>query len=876
MNRFALTHLARLVPATVRRAAIGAVMLSFCIGTTEAQSLDERLDHDRFLRGLGEYRLPDLLRRYAESRGGSDAAQPLLILVAVEEMALNAPGLSSAERLAAIERVLEARERLLGAHADDPRLAVWKTDQAADLYFRLFGLEALETIALFGLPSIEQRERTQRLARELEQLTDEAEEEILDAILDLEATPGYRQDIALQLRRRRLSDEERDRRIPFLRGIASFLHGEYVLDEPEARRRAFLLAVETLEPLVERLDGALLRRARLYLGLAHARVGAFDEAEAFFRALATDPDADVLDVFHARMGGVLNRAVQRGPAAGIEALGSVEQRYDQPTEVFQRLILADRRFLFRRELASAAPASERARLLTEAFNTYLALLDLKTELDPEALRALVFGKLASAADENTPLEQLPAIVTLARAENLAQQSETRAEAIALYEQALARGGLDERGVVIARFGLARAWYLARQPLDAARGFLAIARDHAASSQAERAAELAAAILVEAHRRSPGDEAVAAQLDETLRLILSRYPMLRDLERWRYELGRFEFGRGRFAEARAALEHIPSSAEVYADSRFMLGSIARGAALAAETPAARVQAWEEAAGVIQRMSRAIEPLRERATGERRRDLQTYLDALRVYEAEAILGQGRAGEAVDRLASLDPAAVDRSVAAELLAVRIRALHQAGRAEEARREAARFMASIPEQAGRVVPSMLDVLTAEIERLIDLGRESAALEKAREELLPLAQALEAWMRERSMAADMTESILTRIADAYRAAREFEPALRLYDEVLARQPRAREATLGRAESLFGLERFGEAMELFRRIAADRAEAMDHDFWLSELRLLQILDRVGRNTNQIRPRILRLGASDATYGGERFRRAFEILLNKYH
>ena len=45
--------------------------------------------------------------------------------------------------------------------------------------------------------------------------------------------------------------------------------------------------------------------------------------------------------------------------------------------------------------------------------------------------------------------------------------------------------------------------------------------------------------------------------------------------------------------------------------------------------------------------------------------------------------------------------------------------------------------------------------------------------------------------------------------------------------------------------------------------------------MLQILDRAGRNTTRIAPHIRQLRARDPDLGGERFRRAFEVLENKY-
>jgi hypothetical protein len=121
---------------------------------------------------------------------------------------------------------------------------------------------------------------------------------------------------------------------------------------------------------------------------------------------------------------------------------------------------------------------------------------------------------------------------------------------------------------------------------------------------------------------------------------------------------------------------------------------------------------------------------------------------------------------------------------------------------------------------------------------------------------------------------MLRHAADAYRFGEAYIEALRLYDRLLADAPDALEPLLGRAECLHGLggsERLAEAMAIYRRLAASGPDIDERAYWLSQLRMLQILDRVQRNTDQIAPRIERLRLEDPDLGGARYRRAFEQL-----
>jgi hypothetical protein len=71
-------------------------------------------------------------------------------------------------------------------------------------------------------------------------------------------------------------------------------------------------------------------------------------------------------------------------------------------------------------------------------------------------------------------------------------------------------------------------------------------------------------------------------------------------------------------------------------------------------------------------------------------------------------------------------------------------------------------------------------------------------------------------------------------------------------------------------------MSLFKRIAAAGIEGAGHDaYWLSQLRMLQILERTRKNPGQISPRIEYLRQQDADLGGERFEPEFDRLSNKF-
>ena len=66
-------------------------------------------------------------------------------------------------------------------------------------------------------------------------------------------------------------------------------------------------------------------------------------------------------------------------------------------------------------------------------------------------------------------------------------------------------------------------------------------------------------------------------------------------------------------------------------------------------------------------------------------------------------------------------------------------------------------------------------------------------------------------------------------------------------------------------------MSIYKRISVGTAGQPGDHYWQSQLRMLQILSRSGRNTHRIAPHIQRLRQIDPGLGGERFRREFERL-----
>ena len=776
---------------------------------------------------------------------------------------------TEASREDTVERVLEMRAALIREHPHHPRRARWLADQASDLFFMLLPIDASGLVTLFGLPSPTQRARAERVARSMNDLTEEAEIEIEGAILALESAPGYAGDVAAHLHRRRLSDRERQRRIPFLRGIGAHLHAKLNVTDPTQRRRLHALAAELLTPLGERWEGGPAATARLYAGLALLSLGALEDAEPPLLAVVADPASASGDVLAARLGLIRNRALRIGPQAALDALDELEDNH--PHDLLVRLLVADQRFGLRRALASASGSPQRD---PRIFDAYLELLDADLGVPAARLRAIVFARLVEAAGEDAPLERLPPIVTVAVAHDLAQAAAGRPAAIALLRGLLARRDLDEKDRSLALFNLGHSLLAADELAEAADRFFELALKHPTDPEAARSIELSATIATALSGKAPHDPEAPKRLARTLALLIEDYPQLAAIDRWRFDAAQLALAEGSYEEALSLFEQIPADAERWPDARLGRVSTFEAWAEAEAEPARRPQRYRKLLEVIDEVRPVLEQAAAREPQRRRHDVAL----LHVARARALLSLGEPKRALEALPeSIAEASLERAIVAEALGLRIDAHEALGESAEAGRAIDGLLEVAPQEAGSILSDLLEARKRGVVTLLERGRSDEAARQAARKLVPVAEALERWAAGQSSGDPALVAARLRVAEAYRLGERWARALRLYDKLLAHYPSAVEVLFGRAECLWGLgaDHDTQAMSIYKRIIGAATDVPEAYYWQSHLRMLQILDRSNRNTHRIAPHIERLRRRDPQLGGERFQRAFEILQNKY-
>ncbi len=835
-----------------------------------AQTLDDVLDEQRFLDGLSNLRLPDLLEHYMQEHPPADSVEAAMYDLAGVRIDLADPSKTASQRLDHARRLIEIRKTMIDENLDDPRRAIWLADQATDLLFVVLPIEGCGMTNLFGLPSADIRRRGQEIAAAVHQLASEAELDIEAALMDLETAPGFADDIALQLQRNRLARDERDRRIPFLRGVGAFLHAEWDITENAARRDLYELTVETLDAAVIELDGFLLPYAQMRLALALTRLGEVERAEELFDAVSDDESSRADDQFGATMA---RASIGGGADSTLDnVLDALEQTNTAPDRVFYRMLIVDQRFLARRRAALASSGPDRDARLARAFNTYVDLIEADWGLPRETMRAIIFERLTTAATADVPLEQLPPLATVARAEYLARDAATRGEAIDLLERALKRTDLDDSDRVAALFGLGRARLAENELLDAGVLFLQIARDHPAEPGADRAMTLAATVAAELHRKAPDHAPARELLRSSISILLDRYPNLPEIDRWRHTGGELALREMQYADAIGLFDQVASTSPQYLDARFRRAeSLSAWAKSAPDFDTRRERAAQlltDLEVLHAQLQDATVSDAERADTRRRQLAKTT-----VLRASTQLDLEQYQPAVATLSGfeLTPGLSSRTIA-DAVRIRIDAYYALGRHQEIPEELNRLVTVRPEQAGSVLGALIDARRMNIDALLDEGLAEDALEAAENELLPLAESLRDWIERTD---NTSPALLLRAAAAFRYAERWSDGLQLYNDLAREHANALDVLEGRAECVWGLggDRLGEAMSIYRRIAG--VEKDGEHYWLAQLRMLQILDATARNTDRIAPRIRQLRLKDPDLGGNRFRLGFERLQSKY-
>jgi hypothetical protein len=400
----------------------------------------------------------------------------------------------------------------------------------------------------------------------------------------------------------------------------------------------------------------------------------------------------------------------------------------------------------------------------------------------------------------------------------------------------------------------------------------------------------------------------------VRLAAQRDPDLPELDRWRSIAAARLITSGRDRDAARLLEAVSRDGAESSSALVMQVAIAheRLREVQATGDAATVVAaatdlrrrLDEARTILAAGRDADGRLAARLAGGRGSLLAAEADLAvgRGLDALACLGlppgQAAAAGFGPAISAADPVVAD--AAADLAVRAILAAFTAGPGESA--DAGRLRAVI-EQAATASPRAATALVRELARRVEASATAVRVadpdgdptrtihaaplpEDPTDPLVLLATGLEAWLAATSDSSAAPPAVLAiarrELGRLAIAAGRFAEARAWFDAVGGLQSADPGVLLGAADARVlateadsDAEELAAAMAAYRRLVAGREAAGPVRWWTAQLRMLQILDRTGRNTEAIGPRIERLRLDDPTFGDPRLRAAFESLAARH-
>jgi tetratricopeptide (TPR) repeat protein len=211
--------------------------------------------------------------------------------------------------------------------------------------------------------------------------------------------------------------------------------------------------------------------------------------------------------------------------------------------------------------------------------------------------------------------------------------------------------------------------------------------------------------------------------------------------------------------------------------------------------------------------------------------------------------RAIEQIDRCAA-DFADLEE-LTSRILRIRIRALEQLGRLDEATAVIPKFIAADPVTAGPTLQELYGSMVAASRQFADAGDEAGARTKARAALM-LAEQIDEWASKTDLPVGQRRALAVQRAEAELRAGEYETARARFARCLGVTEGAIDpdqiddwrTAMGYAESLFQLGRHEAALPLFNRLALGLTPDQSL-YWKMLLRDLQCRTALGHDPRGI-------------------------------
>ncbi|MDG2053294.1 MAG: hypothetical protein P8J86_01155 [Phycisphaerales bacterium] len=794
----------------------------------------------------------------------SDQWDELTQHIKESKQVLDDPNRSADERISAYREMMAFRQAVI-ENAVQPstqnqwqlqsKRAVMKIDHALDMFIYEWNLGRSGDTVLLGWPTELQQKAAEKTAAKMYIAAVQAKQAIDDAIIKLEGDRQFASDVDMRRLRRSLAQLHRDQRAQLIWSFSAIAHA--IVNQPADRQSLLQEAVLLLEELLDVLASDWADEARIYLAQA---------------LLELDRPREALEVLGLRFGQAPQREDIQYQLRGLLIEGLAQLELGELTQARASAVKAVETAKTNAESLLAADLIYRV-LVAERRDPDLAYVKLRhqafdighLELAEQALNRLVM-KQSLAIKEQGRASMLPTAL-LARGLSRSQDPTSFTGARLDLEALLTRDDLTVEDHARALEILGRL-ALAQDRTEQGIELLLQRTQQEPRNQARLQAfslALESALTYAASR--PEDNQAQLLFRKALSLAIKDQE-LPQVNRWRVEAARLALVEGRNEDV---LAHTASmTGQDYAVEQSYL----RASAILASSGNGVLNAEQ----VDQVLEEALAELEQLESDQS--DMSVWRRRLTLGNAERLLALGRTKEALHQVHQIEP--ID-SAALSFIVLGNLDLGDHAKANEAMQ--------------LLVAGDLYAAMALLEQLREMkssaaeGQRLNARQLVEEELplVPYQDLVETVYEVAGQDIELSEAGRRQLARLLLVAGRFDQAVLAYQELVKASPKDRDLVFGLAESLWRLSGSHLSQDQVKELTASLAyykqisasinspptPSQEDLFWLGQLRTLQILDRAGRNTGQIAPRVNQLRLIDGGLGALVFEEAFVRLVNKY-
>ncbi len=894
----------------------------------------KRLSTSQFYDGLKNRGLTDLLALHLREHPPASTLDRLLLARDIKLAEYADPSKSQADRNIAIAEANDILAKLITRFDNDKRINQWRLTLGKSLVHEE-GERLTSSILYRGGVKVD-RERLRPLMQRAVDVLDALRRDLRDEYEALDRVSAARyesmeaagdidkleQDLAQSDYRLAwarfyhavtLEPNDKDRKLE-LRLVLEYLEGRSNLLDAESPDSSYKAQSLLLAAMSERRLGQTAN-VRTRLGSAIDTVSAFSDEEQrrgagwvvtlarieIVRSLSDSADfeaaAGAIDVFKGLVErdeqgafrklliiGLLSRSVH---AAQADAL----QRNGQPIAAGRARSIGIEML---EELAERDPAYR-----DDVYATLFGLLEDEENIDtmtPFERCAFVAGKQGQAESVADDIEKLIAKGETASSAAVADL-ETRRAALIDAAADIAQTVIDLPNAPAALraeagFNLGVAHYRRGRTFEAAKAFLAVARDFREHTRAAGAAVFAVQ-LTWAWREDPtlqDRDDLRTLCAEALATLDENFPDTDSAKYWRFFRGQFLLEQEQYERAAETFAAVGPEHKHYPEAVYLAAEAQTSAAIrfGLEHPNEFRKISSIATAAIhtaQSAGTTINQLIESGKIGRQADLRNLAARTRILIAELcvmprVSRWDRATETLDNFEKEFPDQL--ALIGRVLRVRMIALEAQGKAEQASQLIPEYVRSDPRGAVQTLQGLFDALKEDIERNVRAGREEEVRSQTGS-LVAIARGLYDVAREQSdiFSHNAVYAIRIQLAEAELLANNIEQAKKLftecvaidearYDDGLARDSRA---VIGLAEAYYQSGAFNEALPLFNRVFKG-SESGSETWWKSLLRDLQCRTRLEGDAAAIIKAIEQRRYLNRDLGGHDLRREFESLLDE--